>query len=211
MPHFYSEIITDARRARLGYELIQLAESPQRELIRVSPRENAGIGIDSDLPSPFFISKYAEGPSADYHQWSLFGNDSNNVGIEDELVQKVILLMDEETIEHLKKLTERQRQGASYGLGFGAMASPSAGIIGSIYGDAARAAREPKKVQAKIQALFSDQQWRDYAKKLNVQLLAFAEEGFQKDRENIKNELGNAAVEALEEILSVYARDIGTR
>ena len=63
-------LFKNASELRLGYEIVRLAENPAaKDSLRVSGREDAGIGIDSNLPNLIF-PKEAETRLGDYHQWS---------------------------------------------------------------------------------------------------------------------------------------------
>jgi|TARA_B100002003_G_C14120405_1_gene538845 hypothetical protein len=185
-------------RARLGHELLKLVESPKTK-IQVSPREEGGLGMDSDLPNPFFIPKDA----GDYRKWTLFGLDSNTPHIDKELVQRITYFMSEESIKALRENGINKQNMST-----------------TIYGSASTELRSGRKNQVKIQALMSDKLWRDHAKKFNVQLLKSAQsllseiaEILLEELDDIKDEkrvVGSSqpVLDDLERLFQVYAEEM---
>ncbi len=105
------KLIRNISNIRLGYGIVQLADDPQtRQSVRLSKRENSGIGIDSDLPDPFLPKEledyklFGHPILGDYHKWSTFNNDWRLVSanghdpISDELQLRVFYLMTDEQI-----------------------------------------------------------------------------------------------------------------
>lgn len=105
------ELVKLASELRLGYEIVRLAdESRTKAALRISGREERGIGIDSDLPKPF-LPRELEARLGDYHTWSTFNRDWRHIGAgfshpndifrrystgEELLLRVVYLLTDEE-------------------------------------------------------------------------------------------------------------------
>ncbi len=96
------EFVHDLVSARLGYELVKIANDPRHAgELRLSVRYEGGIGIDSDLPAPFYVPK-----QFDYHRISAFHTRSS---VEAEwrtprVSERVVYLMPDRVLDDLAEL-----------------------------------------------------------------------------------------------------------
>lgn len=143
------EFVHDLVSARLGYELVKLANDPRHAgELRLSGRYDGGIGIDSDLPAPFYVPK-----QFDYHKISAFHTRSF-VGAEwrtPRVSERVVYLMPDSALDELATL-EYTYNTLELKLTIVATA------YGQIYGDfKGGVTRNPSK---KIDALLNNPSWR---------------------------------------------------
>ena len=96
---------------RLGYEIVKLVDGPEtKPLVRLSARDDSGIGIDSDLPTTFLpqgledLKLFGRPIFGDYHNWSTFNSSwgpvsfSGSHQISEELYYRVHHLMSDDEI-----------------------------------------------------------------------------------------------------------------
>ncbi|MBI2124356.1 hypothetical protein HYT92_01055 [Candidatus Pacearchaeota archaeon] len=202
-------ILMDTCKARLGYELTRLAESPEtREALRVSPRGRLEIGIDSNLPRPFHIPRDV----GDYHKWPLFGLDVYGRSVERRLIDRVVYMLSEEAIQTLEKYEGQKRPFAIL------FPLPSV-ILNILYEDAAKDVTG-QRTKDKIQALLTNDTWRVYARQFSAQLLQATHARLRVSTEAIMEELDHIkggkrifgtsqpVLDDLESLIQLYAQEM---
>ena len=102
-------LFRNASELRLGYEIVRLAENPTtRDSLRLSGREGAGIGIDSDLSSVVFPQEVIT-RLGDYHGWSalhrynwpIIGSKNHRLRDAIDKVTRVGVMQPDDEAEHI--------------------------------------------------------------------------------------------------------------
>ncbi len=176
-------ILEAASKARLGYEIVNLAEDPQQRIfLRLSSRGETGVGIDSDLPNSFFIPKDA----GDYHKWSVFslGDKFIAVGMNrPELSDRVIYLVPDHELETINKArSEVDKEFSRFGIA--AVASPRVHIAHMIQSGA----ENYSSSEGKIEAIMNKAEYRKQASEFCRVSMQYIQEWISRSAETIMEE-----------------------
>ncbi len=202
------EIIRSACAGRLGYTVTRLLEEPGC-VVRLSPREDAGIGIDSDIPEA--LRFHTPGTAGDYHQWSMFSLRERRPG--HHLSDIAVYNMPPEALKTLRGLKRRVNDLRSVGIWFDTVSL----AIGSLIYENRKSSVTS---EGKIAQITNNPEWRRCARDFSVQLVKEARSDLEKDSGKMLEQLddinrgkrvvGTAqpVVDAIRSLLDMYAHDL---
>jgi hypothetical protein len=159
-----------ANNLRLGHEIVRLAETETiGDTLQVSKRPDAGIGIDSDIPSQIFPREVTS-RLGDYHRWPTLRENDWPLGLymEDpefkDVINRVTILINDDDLQERDGdrdqilLSERP---SIHGIPGAQRLQQRPGL--QAYDNILLYKHRTVTSEQKIEAL-KDQEWREYAK-----------------------------------------------